>query len=216
MKNRAPAQFLLAKGPDARSIGAMNAHSLLAQALVYLAGGVISVPVAKRLGLGSVLGYLIAGVVIGPFALNLVGEPREVQRFAEFGVVILLFLIGLEVRPALLWRMRTTIFGLGSAQVIGTAALVAVAALAFGLDWRVGAAVGLILAMSSTAIVLQSLEEKGLRQGPVGEASFGVLLFQDLAVIPLFALLPLLAPAGLAPAVGDPAAHDASLLAGLP
>src|SRR3954467_5462977 len=158
MKNRAPAQFLLAKGPDARSIGAMNAHSLLAQALVYLAAGVVSVPIAKRLGLGSVLGYLIAGVLVGPFLLNLVGEPAEVQKFAEFGVVILLFLIGLEVRPALLWKMRTAIFGLGLAQLPGTGALTAAASLAFGLDWRAGAAVGLILAMSSTAIVLQSLE----------------------------------------------------------
>ena len=192
----------------------MNAHSLLVQALVYLAGGVVSVPIAKRLGLGSVLGYLIAGVLIGPFLINLVGDPAEVQRFAEFGVVILLFLIGLEVRPALLWKMRTNIFGLGLAQLLGTTALVAAASLAFGLDWRVGAAVGLILAMSSTAIVLQSLEEKGLRQGPVGEASFGVLLFQDLAVIPLFALLPLLAPAGVV--VPPQVEHVASLLAPLP
>jgi monovalent cation:proton antiporter-2 (CPA2) family protein len=191
----------------------MNAHSLLAQALVYLAGGVISVPIAKRLGLGSVLGYLIAGVLIGPFLLNLVGRPAEVQKFAEFGVVILLFLIGLEVRPALLWKMRTAIFGLGLAQLVGTAALLGAASLAFGLDWRVGAAVGLILAMSSTAIVLQSLEEKGLRQGPVGQASFGVLLFQDLAVIPLFALLPLLAPTGI---VAPAASHATSLLAPLP
>jgi monovalent cation:proton antiporter-2 (CPA2) family protein len=191
----------------------MNGHSLLTQALVYLAAGVISVPIAKRLGLGSVLGYLLSGVLIGPYLLNLVGAPGEVQRFAEFGVVILLFLIGLEVRPALLWKMRTTIFGLGAAQMLSTAALVAGASLAFGLDWRVGAAVGLILAMSSTAIVLQSLEEKGMRQGPVGEASFGVLLFQDLAVIPLFALLPLLAPVGTAPSVQDDAAN---LLAGFP
>ncbi|HEY2751654.1 monovalent cation:proton antiporter-2 (CPA2) family protein [Phenylobacterium sp.] len=189
----------------------MNAQPLLAQALVYLAAGVISVPIAKRLGLGSVLGYLIAGVLIGPFLLNLVGAPGEVQRFAEFGVVILLFLIGLEVRPALLWKLRTTIFGLGLAQLLGTGALIAAASLAFGLDWRVGAAIGLILAMSSTAIVLQSLEEKGMRSGPVGEASFGVLLFQDLAVIPLFALLPLLAPAGAAPAT-----HATGLLSPLP
>jgi monovalent cation:proton antiporter-2 (CPA2) family protein len=192
----------------------MNPHSLLVQALVYLAAGVISVPIAKRLGLGSVLGYLIAGVLVGPFLLNLVGRPAEVQKFAEFGVVILLFLIGLEVRPALLWKMRTAIFGLGLAQLLGAGALIAVAALALGLDWRVGAAVGLILAMSSTAIVLQSLEEKGLRQGPVGEAAFGVLLFQDLAVIPLFALLPLLTPAGVvAPAA---ASHADSLLGGFP
>ena len=191
----------------------MHANTLLIQALVYLAAGVVSVPIAKRLGLGSVLGYLLAGVLIGPFLLNLVGAPGEVQGFAEFGVVILLFLIGLEVRPALLWKMRTTIFGLGLAQVVGTGALIGAASLAFGLDWRVGAAVGLILAMSSTAIVLQSLEEKGLRQGPVGEVSFAVLLFQDLAVIPLFALLPLLTPVGVAaPAVS----HATGLLAALP
>lgn len=174
----------------------MSANSLLVQALVYLAAGVLSVPIAKRLGLGSVLGYLLAGVLVGPFALNLVGRATDVMRFAEFGVVILLFLIGLEVRPALLWRMRTTIFGLGLAQLLATAALVAVACVAAGLGWRAGVAAGLILAMSSTAIVLQSLEERGLRQGAVGEAAFGVLLFQDLAVIPLFALLPLLAPHG--------------------
>src|SRR5258706_346246 len=191
----------------------MNAHSLLTQALVYLAAGVISVPIAKRLGLGSVLGYLLSGVLIGPYLLNLVGAPGEVQRFAEFGVVILLFLIGLEVRPALLWKLRTAIFGLGLAQVLGDAALIGAASMIFGLDWRAGAAVGLILAMSSTAIVLQSLEEKGLRQGPVGEASFGVLLFQDLAVIPLFALLPLLAPAG-APTAPAPD-HGSSLLSPL-
>ena len=191
----------------------MNVQPLLVQALVYLAAGVISVPIAKRLGLGSVLGYLLAGVLIGPYALNLVGAPGEVQRFAEFGVVILLFLIGLEVRPALLWKMRITILGLGAAQLVGTAALVAGASLAFGLDWRVAAAIGLILAMSSTAIVLQSLEEKGLRQGPIGEASFGVLLFQDLAVIPLFALLPLLAPVGTTPSVQNDAAN---LLSGFP
>jgi glutathione-regulated potassium-efflux system ancillary protein KefC/glutathione-regulated potassium-efflux system protein KefB len=191
-----------------------GANTLLVQALVYLAAGVVSVPIAKRLGLGSVLGYLIAGVLVGPFLLNLVGEPAQVQGFAEFGVVILLFLIGLEVRPALLWQMRTTIFGLGMAQLVGTAALVGGAAMIFGLDWRVSAAVGLILALSSTAIVLQSLEEKGLRQGPVGEAAFGVLLFQDLAVIPLFALLPLLAPFGSPATVA--AGHAQSMLAFLP
>jgi glutathione-regulated potassium-efflux system ancillary protein KefC/glutathione-regulated potassium-efflux system protein KefB len=183
---------------------------LLLQALVYLASGVISVPIAKRLGLGSVLGYLIAGVIVGPFALNLVGEAQDVMRFAEFGVVILLFLIGLEVRPALLWRMRTAIFGLGAAQMLGAAALLSIAAAALGLDWRTALAAGLILAMSSTAIVLQTLDEKGLRQGAVGEAAFGVLLFQDLSVIPLFALLPLLGGHAGAPS----ATH--SMLDGLP
>jgi glutathione-regulated potassium-efflux system ancillary protein KefC/glutathione-regulated potassium-efflux system protein KefB len=134
------------------------------------------------------------------------------MRFAEFGVVILLFLIGLEVRPALLWEMRTSIFGLGLAQLLASAAIVGVAALALGAEWGLAMAAGLILAMSSTAIVLQNLEEKGLRQGPVGHAAFGVLLFQDLAVIPLFALLPLLA-VGPAPAA---AAHAPTVLEGLP
>jgi glutathione-regulated potassium-efflux system ancillary protein KefC/glutathione-regulated potassium-efflux system protein KefB len=193
----------------------MEGQPLLHQALVYLGAGVVSVPIAKRLGLGSVLGYLIAGVLVGPFALNLVGAAEDVMRFAEFGVVFLLFLIGLEVRPALLWRLRTAIFGLGGGQLAVTAALLAAAGLAFGLDWRIALAAGLILSMSSTAIVLQSLEEKGLRQGAVGEAAFGVLLFQDLSVIPLFALLPLLAmhPAGGGAAA---AAHAPMLLDGLP
>jgi monovalent cation:proton antiporter-2 (CPA2) family protein len=192
----------------------MNGEGLLIQALVYLTAGVVSVPIAKRLGLGSVLGYLIAGVIVGPFALNLVGEAHDVMRFAEFGVVILLFLIGLEVRPALLWRMRTDIFGLGSVQLLGSAVVLAVAGLAAGLDWRTAIAAGLVLAMSSTAIVLANLEEKGLRQGPVGEAAFGVLLFQDLAVIPLFALLPLLATGPITAA--GAAEHGATLLDGLP
>jgi monovalent cation:proton antiporter-2 (CPA2) family protein len=193
----------------------MHGDGLLIQALVYLTAGVVSVPIAKRLGLGSVLGYLIAGVIVGPFLLDLVGQAEDVMRFAEFGVVILLFLIGLEVRPALLWRMRTAIFGLGGGQMVVTAAVLAAAGLALGLDWRTALAAGLVLALSSTAIVLASLEEKGLRQGPVGEASFGVLLFQDLAVIPLFALLPLLAPHGLQ---GQAAAagHGGELLTGLP
>ncbi len=190
----------------------MNGEGLLIQALVYLTAGVVSVPIAKRLGLGSVLGYLIAGVIVGPFALNLVGDAKDVMRFAEFGVVILLFLIGLEVRPALLWRMRSAIFGLGGAQLLGTAALVASAGLAFGLDWRVAVAAGLVLAMSSTAIVLANLEERGLRQGPVGEAAFGVLLFQDLAVIPLFAILPMLATVPIHAAGADAAAHGGSAL----
>jgi monovalent cation:proton antiporter-2 (CPA2) family protein len=190
----------------------MHADSLLVQALVYLAAGVVSVPIAKRLGLGSVLGYLIAGALVGPFLLNLVGQQADVMRFAEFGVVILLFLIGLEVRPALLWEMRTSIFGVGLAQLLASAVAVGGVALILGADWRVAIAGGLIMAMSSTAIVLQSLEEKGLRQGPIGQQAFGILLFQDLAVIPLFALLPLLGHGGPA---ASPTEHQ-GLLGGLP
>uniref|UniRef100_UPI00286D95E2 monovalent cation:proton antiporter-2 (CPA2) family protein n=1 Tax=Phenylobacterium sp. TaxID=1871053 RepID=UPI00286D95E2 len=190
----------------------MNGEGLLIQALVYLTAGVVSVPIAKRLGLGSVLGYLIAGVIVGPFLLDLVGEPADVMKFAEFGVVILLFLIGLEVRPALLWRMRTAIFGLGGGQMAATTLVMAGAGLALGLDWRTALAAGAVLALSSTAIVLANLEEKGLRQGTVGEAVFGVLLFQDLAVIPLFALLPLLAVAAPVHEAAAAAGHGASLL----
>ena len=196
----------------------MHGQNLLLQALVYLAAGVFSVPIAKRLGLGSVLGYLVAGAIIGPFALSLVGQQVDVMKFAEFGVVILLFLIGLEVRPALLWSLRGTIFGLGGAQVATTAFVVGGASMMLGLDWKSALAVGFVMAMSSTAIVLQTLEEKGLRQGPVGQASFGVLLLQDLAVIPLFALLPLLSPRGvMAPSdgAGSLLAHQPALLQAL-
>jgi glutathione-regulated potassium-efflux system ancillary protein KefC/glutathione-regulated potassium-efflux system protein KefB len=188
--------------------------NFLIQALVYLAAGVISVPIAKRLGLGSVLGYLIAGAIIGPFALKLAGAHTDIMTFAEFGVVILLFLIGLEVKPALLWSMRKAIFGLGGAQVLATALAIAAAATLVGLPWRTALAVGLVLAMSSTAIVLQTLDEKGLRNGAVGRAAFGVLLLQDLSVIPLFALLPLLASA---PArLTSTAVEQTSLVSGLP
>jgi monovalent cation:proton antiporter-2 (CPA2) family protein len=192
----------------------MEAHSLLTQAFVYLAAGVISAPLAKRVGLSSVLGYLVAGVLVGPHLLNLVGEAEDVRRFAEFGVVILLFLIGLEVRPALLWQMRGSILGLGAGQMVASATVLAAVAAAFGTPWPTAMALGLILAMSSTAIVLQSLEEKGLRQGSVGQGAFGVLLFQDLAVIPLFALLPLMAIGGAAHVEAE--GHGASLLTGLP
>ncbi len=181
---------------------------LLLQAFVYLAAAVIAVPVAKRLGLGSVLGYLIAGVLIGPSVLRLVGGGDDVLHVAEFGVVMLLFIIGLEVRPALLWSLRHTIFGLGLAQMAGSAVLIGGIALAVGLPLTQAVAVGLILAMSSTAIALQILDEKGLRRGAVGMTAFGVLLFQDLSVIPILAVLPLLA--------GAAAAEGGGLLAGQP
>jgi glutathione-regulated potassium-efflux system ancillary protein KefC/glutathione-regulated potassium-efflux system protein KefB len=190
--------------------------TLLFQVFVYLAAAVLAAPVAKRLGLGSVLGYLIAGAIIGPFALDAVGAAEDTRHVAEFGVVILLFLIGLEVRPALLWRMKGVIFGLGGAQVAGSALVLGAAALALGLDWREALATGLILAMSSTAIVLQTLEERGLRQGPVGQTGFGVLLFQDLAVIPLLALLPLLAVASHGGTDAGGHAEAGGVLAGAP
>src|SRR3954468_16772023 len=131
------------------------------QAFIYLLAAVISVPLAKRLGLGSVLGYLLAGIVIGPFGLRLVGsEGGDVMHIAEFGVVMMLFVIGLELRPAVLWKMRGPILGLGGAQVLGTAAAVAALALWFGLAWQMAVTIGFVVAMSSTAIVLQLLTEK--------------------------------------------------------
>lgn len=205
----------------------MHAEGFFFQAFVYLAAAVVSVPVAKRLGLGSVLGYLIAGVLIGPFALGLVGEEgQDVMHFAEFGVVMMLFLIGLELEPTRLWRLRGPILGLGGSQVVITTFLVAGVALAVGHPWRVALAVGMILALSSTAMVLQTLAEKGLMRTDAGQNAFSVLLFQDIAVIPMLALLPLLAhsPEGAGAAdhaptldhAGEAADHGATWVAGLP
>ncbi len=199
----------------------MEHGSFLANAFVYLLAAVVSVPVAKRLGLGSVLGYLIAGVIIGPFALGLVGDQSDVMHFAEFGVVMMLFIVGLELRPSLLWQMRGPILGLGGLQVAVTTAAIAAIVLALGFDWRVALAVGMILALSSTAIVLQTLSEKGLMKTPAGRSSFAVLLFQDIAVIPILALLPLLAMPELvgeaAGGHGEGSGHGgADWLAGLP
>src|SRR5687767_6415769 len=168
--------------------------SLLRDTFVYLMAAVVSVPLAKRFGMGAVLGYLLAGVLIGPHVLDLVGDRAgHVMHFAEFGVVMMLFLVGLELQPARLWAMRTQLFGLGGLQVLVTALAFGLAGYAAGLGGRVSFAAGLILAMSSTAIVLQSLQERGLFRTPAGEASFAVLLFQDIAIIPILALMPLLA-----------------------
>jgi monovalent cation:proton antiporter-2 (CPA2) family protein len=169
-------------------------NDFLFQAFIYLTAAVLSVPIAKRLGLGSVLGYLIAGVIIGPFVLKFVGtESDDVMHFAEFGVVMMLFLVGLELQPSLLWRLRVPILGLGGLQVLVTALVVGSVGLVAGLSWQTALAVGLILAQSSTAIALQTLNEKGLMKTDAGQSAFSVLLFQDIAVIPILALLPLLA-----------------------
>jgi Kef-type K+ transport system membrane component KefB len=185
-------------------------------ALVYLTAAVVSVPIAKRLGLGSVLGYLLAGVAIGPFALGLVGEGgQDVLHFAEFGVVLMLFLIGLELEPSRVWRMRGPILGLGGLQVATTTGVLTAIGLILGLDGRVALAVGVILALSSTAIVLQTLAEKDLLRTHGGQSSFAVLLFQDIAVIPILALLPLLAITGAA-GRGDAGEQDHTWVAGLP
>jgi len=187
----------------------------LFQAFVYLAAAVIAVPVAKRLGLGSVLGYLLAGAVIGPYVLGLVGGASgDVMHFAEFGVVMMLFLIGLELQPSLLWRLRLPILGMGSAQVLITAGVVGGVALLLGFPARPSIALGLVFAMSSTAIVLQSLQERGWLKLRGGQAGFSVLLFQDIAVIPMLALMPLLATGVVGG--GTEAAHGShSLLEGL-
>lgn len=201
-------------------------ETFLYQASIYLAAAVIAVPIAARLGLGSVLGYLAAGIMIGP-VLGLVGtETQDLQHFAEFGVVMMLFLIGLELEPRALWDMRHKLLGLGGAQVVLTTAAVMAAAMGFGLDWSMGLAVGLVLALSSTAIVLQTLSEKGLMQTGGGRSAFSVLLTQDIAVIPMLALMPLLAmplvarvgPNGevLRPSDMADHGHSMSLVDGLP
>ena len=194
----------------------MHGEDFFFQALIYLAAAVVSVPVAKRLGLGSVLGYLIAGMAIGPFGLGLVGdEGEDVLHFAEFGVVMMLFLIGLELQPSLLWRMRSSILGLGGLQVGVTAAVIGTIAAALGLDWRSALAIGLIFSLSSTAIVLQTLQEKGLMKTGGGRSAFSVLLFQDIAVIPVLAILPLLAHGG-ADHGSAAAGHATTWVEGLP
>lgn len=165
----------------------------LLQIFIYLLAAVIAVPIAKRLGLGSVLGYLIAGIVIGPL-MGLVGEETQaIQHVAEFGVVMMLFLVGLELEPKALWAMRHKLLGLGGLQVLLTTATITAIAMALGQVWSVALAIGLVFSLSSTAIVLQSLNEKGLMKSDGGQASFSVLLFQDIAVIPMLALIPLLA-----------------------
>jgi monovalent cation:proton antiporter-2 (CPA2) family protein len=172
----------------------MQDHGFFHQALVYLAAGVIVVPLFKRLGLGSVLGYLIAGIAIGPWGLKLVSAPQTILEFAEFGVVLLLFLVGLELNPKRVWQMRKAIFGMGASQVLATVAVVTAVAWALGVPAKVALVVGMGFAMSSTAIGLASLQEKNLLPTPGGQASFAVLLFQDLAVIPMILVLGFMSP----------------------
>ena len=167
-------------------------ESFLFQATIYLGAAVIAVPLASRLGLGSVLGYLLAGIVIGPI-FGLVGsESKDIQHFAEFGVVMMLFLIGLELEPKTLWKMRHKLLGLGGAQVILSMAAISWLSYMMNETLQDSIAIGMILALSSTAIVLQTLSEKGLVQTQGGRNVFSVLLTQDIAVIPMLAVLPLL------------------------
>jgi monovalent cation:proton antiporter-2 (CPA2) family protein len=184
-----------------------------AQAFVYLLAAVVAVPLAKRLGLGSALGYILAGVIIGPYLLGFVGdEGQDVMHFAEFGVVLMLFLVGLELEPSVLWRMRVPILGMGGSQVLLSTAVIGVVAFSFGLEWQTALAVGLILSLSSTAIVLQSLKERGWMTTAAGRGGFSVLLFQDVAVIPMLAVLPFLAlpEIGAGTGAGDAVSHGAA------
>ena len=178
-------------------------EGFLFQASIYLAAAVVAVPFAARLGLGSVLGYLAAGILIGP-VFGLVGsETKDLQHFAEFGVVMMLFLIGLELEPRALWDMRHKLLGLGGLQVVLSTAAIMGIAMAYGQSWSVAFAIGLTLSLSSTAIVLQTLSEKGLMQTAGGRNVFSVLLTQDIAVIPILAFLPLLAVNTLAGVLPD-------------
>jgi glutathione-regulated potassium-efflux system protein KefB len=180
-------------------------HPLLQSVLVFLVAVVIAVPLARRLKLGSVLGYLAAGVVIGPYGLHWVRDPEAISGISEFGVALLLFVIGLELSPQRLWVMRRQVFGAGAAQVCGTAIVIAlIAALGFHLDAVAAAVVGLGLAFSSTAFGLQILAERRELQSPHGRQAFAMLLFQDLAAIPLIAAIPLLAAHGATHAPGQP------------
>ncbi|MGR3290157.1 MAG: cation:proton antiporter domain-containing protein [Paracoccaceae bacterium] len=198
-------------------------EGFLFQASIYLAASVIAVPVAKRLGLGSVLGYLIAGIIIGPLTGLVGSETQDLQHFAEFGVVMMLFLVGLELEPAALWDMRHRLIGLGGLQIGLTTVAIMGGGLYLGLNLNIALAVGLTFSLSSTAIVLQTLKEKGLMGTNGGRSAFSVLLSQDIGVIPMLALVPLLAVSGMNKITigqGEDAEHVAdttiSLVAGLP
>jgi len=172
----------------------MNNNDFLLQAAIYLASAIILVPIFKRLGLGSVLGYLVAGILIGPFALKLIADPEHMLHFAEFGVVLMLFLIGLELESQKVWELRKLLFGLGGMQVTLTIAVVAVISHLLHFSWPEAVIIGMGVAMSSTAIGLTALIEKKQLHTPGGQAAFATLLFQDLSVIPLFMVLAFIAP----------------------
>ncbi|BAV04244.1 glutathione-regulated potassium-efflux system protein KefC [Filimonas lacunae] len=183
--------------------------------MIYLAAAVVMVPLAKKAGLGSVLGYLIAGIIIGPACLQFIGkEGEDLMHFAEFGVVMMLFVIGLELEPLRLWRLRKSIAGLGGLQVALTTLAIAGGAMLLQVSWKQSLALGMIVSLSSTAIVLQSLNEKGLMKTAAGQSSFAVLLFQDIAVIPILAIFPLLASE--MPATAGAAKDPHNLVSALP
>src|SRR5688572_22191917 len=173
-----------------------HGSGFLLQGIVFLASAVMAVVISQRLGLGSVAGYLLAGIAIGPFGAGLVDKVEDVRHIAELGVVFLLFVIGLELEPKRLWQMRMRLLSLGLSQVLGSIALIAGAAWLAGIDLRVGIVAGMALALSSTALALQPLNERGALSSQGGQAVFAILLFQDIAVIPMLTVLPLLGAAG--------------------
>ncbi|MFM9900047.1 MAG: glutathione-regulated potassium-efflux system protein KefC [Polaromonas sp.] len=182
--------------------------SWLTNSFIYLSAAVVAVPLAKKLGLGAIIGYLAAGMAIGPWGLGLVSNVQDILHFAEFGVVLMLFLVGLELEPQRLWSLRRPIFGWGSAQVLGCAVLITGAALLCGVRWPTALVAGLGLALSSTAIALQAIGERNLMPTSSGQAGFSILLFQDVAAIPMLALLPLLALSGINSEPNDALAQD--------
>lgn len=188
---------------------------ILLLAFLFLIAGVVAVPIASRLGLGSVLGYLIAGIVLSPLLARFHVNVVTIQHFAEFGVVMMLFIVGLELEPRMLWQMKSKLLGLGGLQVGVTGALVTGIAMALDQPWTVALAIGMVFALSSTAIVLQTLNEKGLMRSDGGQAGFSVLLFQDIAVIPMLAFLPLLAMPELVEAAAAAGGADDGHGAGL-
>ncbi|MEP6723510.1 MAG: cation:proton antiporter, partial [Variovorax sp.] len=168
-----------------------HAPAWLVNSLIYLGAAVFVVPLSKALGLGSIIGYLVAGIAIGPWGLGLVSNVEDILHFAEFGVVLMLFLVGLELEPKRLWNLRRPIFGWGTAQVLSCAAVLFAVGWAAGASWRVALVAALGLALSSTAIALQVFGERNLLKTASGQAGFSILLFQDVAAIPILALLPL-------------------------
>ena len=181
-----------------------HAPAWLINSLIYLSAAVIAVPLSKAVGLGAIIGYLAAGIAIGPWGAGLVNNVEDILHFAEFGVVLMLFLVGLELEPRRLWSLRRSIFGWGALQVLGCTALLMLVAMACGVGWRLSLVGALGLALSSTAIALQVMGERNLMPTQSGQAAFSILLFQDVAAIPILALLPLLGASsgsndGLAP-----------------
>lgn len=179
----------------------MDSHTLL-QALIYLGSAALIVPIAVRLGLGSVLGYLIAGCIIGPQGLRLVTDAESILHFAEIGVVLMLFVIGLELDPQRLWKLRASVFGGGALQMGVCGGLIGLFCMFLGLRWQVAELIGMTLALSSTAIAMQAMNERNLTVSQVGRSAFAVLLFGDIAAIPLVAMIPLLAASGASTTLG--------------